>query len=114
MSDIVEVKINEQTVYFESEDESDYRIDKVGIKDVPEKALGAFQHALNTIQLIVSETINQVQSFDESITPDEFQLQFGIKISGEYGAVVAKASGEAQLSVTLTYKHKKGTEITEE
>lgn len=52
-------------------------------------------------------TVDRVKAFDQAITPDEFSLEFGVKLSGEHGAIVTKVAGEAQLVVTMTYKHDK-------
>jgi hypothetical protein len=41
----------------------------------------------------------------ERLTPEEIALQFGVKMSGEVGWwFFAKASGEASINVTLTWK----------
>ncbi len=106
MSEIIEVVIDGQTIYFESAEEIE-EFEKMGVKDVGEKVAGSFQAALNTIKLVASSTVRQIKEFDKVIAPDEFQFQFGVKLSGELGAVVTKTTGEAQISVTLTYKHDK-------
>lgn len=105
MADIIEIRIGDQTVYFETAFDGEYQIDKVGVQELGQHVAISFQKALDTIRLVAGETIHHVREFDKEIAPDEFQIQFGIKLGGEYGAVVAKANGEAQLSVTLTYKH---------
>jgi len=41
----------------------------------------------------------------ERLAPDEIGLEFGVKISGEVGWwFFAKASGEASINVTLTWR----------
>lgn len=105
---VVEIEINGEQIYFETDDAfSENDTIKVGVEDAIENATGTFKKALSTIRLVVASTVQQVRDFDRAIAPDEFELQFGIKISGEYGAVVAKASGESQLQIKMTYKHKK-------
>jgi hypothetical protein len=37
-------------------------------------------------------------------SPDEMEVQFGLKLSGELGAVLAKTGAEGNFSVTLTWK----------
>ena len=40
----------------------------------------------------------------ERLAPEEIELEFGVKISGEVGWwFFAKASGEASINVTLTW-----------
>jgi hypothetical protein len=106
MSEIIEVVIDDQTIYFESGEE-DEGFEKISAKGVGEKISGSFQAVLNTVKLVATSTVRQVKEFDKAIAPDEFQFQFGVRLSGELGAVVTKTGGEAQISVTLTYKHDK-------
>lgn len=99
--------INGQTIYFEFDIDSDYNIEDVSIKNNLSKAADAFESALDTIEIVAKETIKKIKKFDQDIAPDEFEFQFGIKLNGEYGAVLAKVGGEAQLSIKMTYRHKK-------
>jgi hypothetical protein len=108
MLEIVEVTLDGQTVYFETETDLTDETEKIGIhQELSRRVTDSFEQALDTITAVMSATVQRVRAFDQAITPDEFQLQFGVKLSGEYGAVVVKAAGEAQLTVTATYKHKK-------
>lgn len=104
MSDVMTVQIDGKDVFFEVDTQGDYHSEKVGVRDVASQVAGSFSTALETIRLVAGATVKEIRNIDGSSSPDEFQLQFGIKLSGEYGALVAKASGEAQISVTLTYK----------
>ena len=104
MSDVMTVQIDGKDVFFEIDTQDNYHSEKVGVSDVASQVAGSFRTALETIRLVAGATVKEIRSIDVSSSPDEFQLQFGIKLSGEYGALVAKASGEAQISVTLTYK----------
>ncbi len=36
--------------------------------------------------------------------PDEFTLEFGVKVAGEGSAIISKVSGEAALKVTATWR----------
>jgi hypothetical protein len=38
------------------------------------------------------------------MAPSGGEVEFGIKLSGEVGAILAKASGEANISVTLKWE----------
>jgi hypothetical protein len=78
MSEIIEVVIDGQAIYFESAEEIE-GFEKLGIKDVGEKVAGSFQTTLNTIKLVASSTVRHIKEFDKAIAPDEFQFQFGVK-----------------------------------
>lgn len=41
--------------------------------------------------------------------PDAIEVTFGIRLSGEVGAVIAKTAGEANFSVSLRWTRQKGT-----
>jgi hypothetical protein len=40
--------------------------------------------------------------------PDEFTIEFGLRLSAEMGAIVAKTAGEANFSVSATWKRDAG------
>ncbi|MBM7845929.1 CU044_2847 family protein [Herpetosiphon giganteus] len=49
--------------------------------------------------------ITHIKAFDQSIRPNEFEIQLAIKLSTETGAILAKVGAEAQLQVKLLWKH---------
>lgn len=105
MAEIIEVLINDEPIFFETVDTYISETSEVGGPDVSSKLVISYEKALRTIKALAVSTVESVQAFDKKITPDEFKLEFGIKLSGEYGAVVTKVAGEASIVVTLTYKH---------
>ena len=40
--------------------------------------------------------------------PDEVEVRFGIRLSGELGAVIAKTSADANFEVSMRWKQKEG------
>lgn len=114
MNDILEVNINGRPIYFEVDKVRSSEMEPVGGLLENERIKGSFNEALDTIYLIALDTIDKVRTFDKAITPDEFALQFGVKLSGEYGAIVTKVAAEAQIQVTMTYKHKKEMKLSED
>jgi hypothetical protein len=40
----------------------------------------------------------------QAAQPDEFTLEFGVKVGAEGGAIISKVSGEAALKVTATWR----------
>ncbi len=104
MPEIVPIQIDGEEVFVEIDTHGSYYSEKVGVDKVASQAAGSFRMALKTIRLVASATVKEVRNIDDTSSPDEFQLTFGITLNGEYGAVIARVSGEAQISVTLTYK----------
>lgn len=106
MSRVIAVEVDGQEIFFETDTPDDYYLEETGVDNVKQKATDAFHSALGTIGALATATANSLRGLDEASVPDEIQLRFGMKLTGEYGAVVAKVSGETQISVTLTYKSK--------
>ncbi|MGW7380156.1 CU044_2847 family protein [Streptomyces sp. NPDC054794] len=46
---------------------------------------------------------------DGALRPDSVELEFGVKLSAEAGAVIAKGAAEGQLVVKLSWSAKDGT-----
>ena len=46
--------------------------------------------------------LHQLRSLAEP--PDEVEVEFGVKMSAEPGAIIAKASTEANFKINLTWK----------
>ena len=40
----------------------------------------------------------------QAAKPDEFALEFGVKIGGEGSAIISKVSGEASIKITATWR----------
>ncbi len=115
--DALKTNANGTTIFFEinpSEKytESEHGIHETGVveKGKLREALDAFQDAMETISAVAEGAVNKIKKIDKDIAPDEFELQFGIKLSAQYGAVLAMTGGEAQLIVKMTYKHGKSIE----
>jgi|SRR4051812_30048704 hypothetical protein len=72
---------------------------------------GRTEDALNKLREIgdsIAEVCGSIQSAVAArmakTKPDEFVLEFGVKISGEGSAIISKVSGEASLKVTATWR----------
>jgi hypothetical protein len=106
--DALKTIANDKTIFFEIHTNDQAGLREVSsVKEKLTESLDAFEKALEVITAVAEGTVNKIKQFDQNIAPDEFELQFGIKLSAEYGAVLAATSGEAQLSVKMTYKHEK-------
>lgn len=77
----------------------------------PDRAQRSLEDALERVKPAASILMEKVRSLaedkDESpMVLDEATIQFGIKLTGKVGAVLASAALEANYQVTLTWKHK--------
>jgi hypothetical protein len=74
--------------------------------DMQAKSQEVIAKAMGTIRAMARQVVNTVKAIKVSERPDKVEVQFGIKFDVEAGAVVAKASTETAISVTLTWEHK--------
>jgi Trypsin-co-occurring domain 1 len=59
------------------------------------------QDALTRVQPAAASLIARLRDLVDP--PDEVELEFGIKLSAEFGAIVAKAAGDANFTVRLRW-----------
>jgi len=65
------------------------------------KARQSFEQSLETIKPAAVAIVKKLRSLAES--PDEIQVEFGIKLNAEAGAVVASSGVEANFTITLKW-----------
>jgi hypothetical protein len=68
-----------------------------------DKAGQTFEAAMEKIKPAASAIIEQLRHLSDP--PSEAEVEFGLKLSTEAGALIASASTEANFKVTLTWKH---------
>src|SRR5712692_9682911 len=69
--------------------------------DVVEVSKYTFDEALRRIYAATERAIIPLREL--SIRPKEIEMEFGINLSGEFGAFIAKSSGNANYKVTLRW-----------
>jgi len=65
-------------------------------------ANATFESALQTVRCAAEGILHQLRSLAEP--PDEVAVEFGVKMNAETGAIIAKASTEANFKINLTWK----------
>jgi hypothetical protein len=75
---------------------------------VTEKATVSFQEAMQKVKPAAEVIIKKLRELSDP--PDEVEVEFGLKMSAEAGAVVAAAGIEANYTVTLKWTREKKTE----
>jgi hypothetical protein len=76
--------------------------------EVPEKAKEKFEEALDKVRPIVDTLFNKIKELAES--PDKVEVEFGVKMNAEFGAVVASAGLGTHYTVTLTWETERAKE----
>ena len=75
------------------------------LKRATQIARDAFNDAMNTAKIISKGIIEQFDQVQGEARPDKVSLEFGIKLSSEAGALVAKASADAHFKINLTWEY---------
>jgi hypothetical protein len=70
--------------------------------DVLAEASDTFEAALEKVRSAAEGILDQLRSLAQP--PDEVAVEFGVKMNAETGAIIAKASGEANFKINLTWK----------
>jgi hypothetical protein len=74
------------------------------------KSQMAIARSMSTVRNMAKRAVRTIQSIPVSERPSRVEFQFGIKMNGEAGAMIAKVSAEAALNVTMTWEHKAKSE----
>lgn len=74
--------------------------------DGPDRAARTFESALDGVRAAAESALRVFR--DGSLQPDAVELEFGVKLSAEAGAVIAKGSAEGHLVVKLTWSPERG------
>ncbi len=72
--------------------------------ELVEKSKEAIDQAMDTIQGMAAKTIAAAKGIAEP--PDAIEVEFGIKLDAEVGAMVAKAGTEASITVKMVWRPK--------
>ncbi|MDW7991470.1 MAG: CU044_2847 family protein [Anaerolineae bacterium] len=72
---------------------------------VPERARQTFEAALERVRPLAKAVICKLRTLaDPPDEIDEIEVEFGLKLNAEAGAILAAAGTEAHYTVTLTWK----------
>ncbi|MFJ9924914.1 hypothetical protein SAMN04490357_2850 [Streptomyces misionensis] len=65
------------------------------------RAAGTFEDALDGVRAAAEAALRVFR--DGALRPDSVEIEFGVKMSAEAGAIIAKGSAEGQLTVKLSW-----------
>jgi hypothetical protein len=108
MKRLVQFKLEgeEQLITAEVEFTDRPGVDKAGVSDrAAVLAAQSFQKALDTIRPTAEVICAKLRDMRQA--PDEIQVEFGLKLSAELGAIIAGTSGEGNITLKLTWKSEK-------
>ncbi len=70
-------------------------------ENLAEKSAAVLDHAMGTIHGMAAKVMKTIKAIKISERPNKVQVEFGIKLDAEAGAMVARAGTEASIKVTL-------------
>ncbi|MDT0612072.1 CU044_2847 family protein [Streptomyces lancefieldiae] len=107
MDGLVEFKTEDgaQVVVEGLDDEDGARLVSRG--DGPAQAAGTFEGALEGVRSAAESALRVFR--DGALKPDSVELEFGVKLSAEAGAIIAKGSAEGHLVVKLSWSPQSST-----
>jgi len=76
------------------------RVGRVG--DKIEEAKETLEQALGNLEPVAKAVINKIRGLVDA--PDEISVEFGLKLAGNAGVILASASVEANYKVSLKWK----------
>jgi hypothetical protein len=71
----------------------------LGGDGIPQIDFGSAMRSVRSAAVEMARTFH-----DLPIAPDELEIAFGVKLGGSLGAIIAKATGEANFTVKLNWK----------
>lgn len=74
------------------------------IEDMQEESFGAINSAMSAIYSTATMVNNTIEKL--AVKPSQVEVNFGVKLIAETGAVIAKAGGEANFNVKITWMGK--------
>jgi Trypsin-co-occurring domain 1 len=78
----------------------------LGTTNVAERATDTFEAAFDRVRPAAEAVVDGFRRLAES--PDEIEVEFGIRLNAEVGAIVAQASGEANFTIKLRWMRQAG------
>jgi hypothetical protein len=76
------------------------------VDQMRERSARAIENAMGTIRAMSEKVVGSLKKIKVSERPTKVEVQFGIKLTAEGDALVAKVGAETAVTVTLTWEHK--------
>lgn len=101
MAEIVEFKSGDGVVRVEVEGQEPGTLQRSSLPggDKIVKAADSFEDALAEVVPAADKLLEKLKK----LQPDSAELEFGVKLSGQLGGMFAKAAGEGQITVRLSW-----------
>ena len=104
MSELVEYELGDGSrILIEVEERSTGPVMRGGrAQDLVTKADSTLEQALSKIGPVTAAAFAQLRNVAEP--PDEIDIEFGVKLSADVGAIIARTGGEANFQISLRWR----------
>jgi len=98
------MRVGDQEVYVEIEHYGEEEV--AAVSKILDRVENAFEGVRQTIINMAQGVVSAIDELGEKGAPDEFTLEFSLKIGAEGQIILTKLGGEAQIKITLLHRHK--------
>jgi len=99
-----EVQDDEDVILVEFAPTPGVRSVSLSPKDMAEKSKEAIDEALKSMRKMAKKSVKAIREIPVTERPSTISISFGLKLTAEGGAVIAKAGIEAGINVTMTWQ----------
>ena len=93
-----------ETLLFEVDEPDDIGVTAISISVDQDTGMVELDKALGGVKRAAGQVLETMRSI--AVPPDSCEISFGVKLSGTVGAIIAKASTEANFTIKLTWTKK--------
>ena len=101
-----QIEADDEVILVELTPVAGVRSVSVSTTDMLEKSKEAIDHAMKSMQGMAKKTVRAIKKIPISERPHTVEVSFGLKLTAEGNAVLAKAGAETSLNVTMTWNRK--------
>jgi hypothetical protein len=101
--DTFQIESDEEVILVEFAPVPGVRSVSLSPRDAIEKSQEAIEDALKKMRGMAKKTVRSLREMPVSERPSSLAVSFGLKLTAEGGAVLAKAGLEAGINVTMTW-----------
>jgi hypothetical protein len=101
------IEEEDEVILVELQPAAGVRAVSAGPNTIAEKSGEAINHAMKSMRAMAKKTVKAIKEIPVSERPHKVEVSFGLKLTAEGNALVAKAGVEAAINVTMSWERKK-------
>jgi hypothetical protein len=102
-----QIEENDEVILVDLQPAPGVRQVSLDAKDLAEKSKMALDNAMKSVRGMAKKAVKTLKDIPISERPTSMSVSFGLKLTAEGNAVVAKAGAETSFTVTMSWEHKK-------